>query len=180
MNETSDEPEQEERDLLAGLRRFRHSLMLQASSGLALAEHSTGGRNIVSVAGRAVRLATFMIVQGVIAFVWIVMNIVGVMKGWDRSAFILLNVVLFLQTAYAALNVKAELELVLLHGKIEQLREQGVKLAEAVGSLSEILGRRPDLAPPSGCDKRQLACNACLPPNSQSRACDCADHLQPR
>ena len=86
------------------------------------------------------------------------------MRSWDPYPFILLNLALsILQAAYAApvimmsqnrqqdidrkaaendykINVKAELEIELLHEKIDQLRAQEVlKLTEAVRSLTELL-----------------------------------------
>jgi len=84
------------------------------------------------------------------------------MRGGDRHPFILLNLALSLQAPYAApvimmsqnrqqdinrkaaendyrINVKAELEIELLHEKIDQLREREVlKLTEAVRTLTEL------------------------------------------
>lgn len=86
----------------------------------------------------------------------------GATRGWDPYPFILLNLALSFQAAYAApvimmsqnrqqdidrkaaekdygINVKAELEIELLHEKIDQLREREVlKLTEAVRVLSEL------------------------------------------
>ena len=85
----------------------------------------------------------------------------GAIRGWDPYPFILLNLALSFQAGYAALvimmsqnrqqdidrkaaekdyriNVKAELEIELLHEKIDQLREREVlKLTEAVMVLTE-------------------------------------------
>jgi quercetin dioxygenase-like cupin family protein len=87
---------------------------------------------------------------------------VGATRGWDPYPFILLNLALSFQAAYAApvimmsqnrkqdidrkaaekdyrINVKAELEIELLHEKIDQLREREVlKLTEAVRVLTEL------------------------------------------
>jgi uncharacterized membrane protein len=88
------------------------------------------------------------------------------MRGWDPYQFILFNLALSFQATYAApiimlsqnrqaryrshgrgerlpINVKAELEIELLHEKIDQLREREVlKLTEAVRMLTELLGSR--------------------------------------
>ena len=85
------------------------------------------------------------------------------MRGWDPYPFILFNLALSFQAAYAApiimmsqnrqqdidrrhaendfkVNVKAELEIELLHQKIDQLREtEVVALAAAVKDLSAML-----------------------------------------
>ncbi|MGY3618151.1 DUF1003 domain-containing protein [Bradyrhizobium sp. USDA 10063] len=45
---------------------------------------------------------SFIIVQSVILFAWITANLVGAMKGWDPYPFILLNLALSFQAAYAA------------------------------------------------------------------------------
>ena len=106
---------------------------------------------------------SFIIVQSAILFVWITANLVGAMRGWDPYPFILLNLALSFQAAYAApvimmsrnrqqdidrkaaqnnyrINVKAELEIELLHEKIDQLHEREVlKLMEAVRMLTDLL-----------------------------------------
>ena len=109
---------------------------------------------------------SFIIVQSAILFAWIAANLIGAMRGWDPYPFILLNLALSFQAAYAApvimmsqnlqqqdidrkaaendyrINVKAELEIELLHEKIDQLREREVlKLTEAVRTLTELLER---------------------------------------
>ena len=85
------------------------------------------------------------------------------MNQWDPYPFILLNLALSFQAAYAApfimmsqnrqqdidrksaeddfkINIKAELEIELLHQKIDQLRETEVlQLTEAVRELSALL-----------------------------------------
>jgi uncharacterized membrane protein len=106
---------------------------------------------------------TFIITQTVILLAWIAANTVGAAERWDPYPFILLNLALSFQAAYAApvimmsqnrqqdidrraaendykVNVKAELEIELLHEKIDELRAQEVlKLTEAVRSLTDLL-----------------------------------------
>jgi uncharacterized membrane protein len=91
----------------------------------------------------------FIIIQSVLLSVWITLNVLALINHWDPYPFILLNLVLSFQAAYAApiimmsqnrqseidrrhaehdyrINVKAELEIELLHNKIDALREQEI------------------------------------------------------
>jgi uncharacterized membrane protein len=44
----------------------------------------------------------FIIIQTIIVFLWMVMNILGIMYEWDKYPFILLNLLFSTQAAYAA------------------------------------------------------------------------------
>jgi len=101
----------------------------------------------------------FIIIQTTILILWIALNITAWVYHWDPYPFILLNLALSFQAAYAApfimmsqnrqqdidrksaeddyqINVKAELESELLHQKIDELREKEVlALTEAVQAL---------------------------------------------
>ena len=105
----------------------------------------------------------FIIVQTTILFFWIVLNITAYVQRWDPYPFILLNLALSFQAAYAApfimmsqnrqqdidrkeaendyqINIKAELEIELLHQKIDDLREKEVlTLSKAIADLTELL-----------------------------------------
>lgn len=105
----------------------------------------------------------FIIIQSVVLAIWVTLNIVAYIRHWDPYPFILLNLVLSFQAAYAApiimmsqnrqqdidrrdaaqdyqINVKAELEIELLHQKIDALREQEVLgLTKAVQELTHLL-----------------------------------------
>jgi uncharacterized membrane protein len=105
----------------------------------------------------------FIIAQSVLLAAWIALNVTAFVKRWDPYPFILLNLALSFQAAYAApfimmsqnrqqdidrkeaetdhqINIKAELEIELLHEKIDQLREQEVMmLTEAIRDLTKIL-----------------------------------------
>ena len=93
----------------------------------------------------------FIIIQAVLLVFWIVINVIAWWQHWDPYPFILLNLVLSFQAAFTApilmmsqnrqsaidrqkaetdydINVKAELEIELLHEKIDALREQEIKL----------------------------------------------------
>jgi uncharacterized membrane protein len=102
----------------------------------------------------------FIVVQSVLLGIWIIVNVMAFINHWDPYPFILLNLVLSFQAAYAApiimmsqnrqseidrrlaehdyrINVKAELEIELLHNKIDALREQEiVQLLNIIQRLS--------------------------------------------
>jgi uncharacterized membrane protein len=106
---------------------------------------------------------TFIIIQSVLLMLWIALNVTAYVQRWDPYPFILLNLALSFQAAYAApfimmsqnrqqdidrksaendyqINIKAELEIELLHQKIDQLRETEVLyLTEAVKELTALL-----------------------------------------
>lgn len=106
---------------------------------------------------------TFIIIQSIILAIWVVLNVLAWVKAWDPYPFILLNLALSFQAAYAApiimmsqnrqqdidrkaaetdyrVNIKAELEIELLHHKLDSLREQEVlELTKVVRELSDLL-----------------------------------------
>ena len=103
---------------------------------------------------------TFIIIQSTILLFWIVLNITAYVQRWDPYPFILLNLALSFQAAYAApfimmsqnrqqdidrkqaendyqINIKAELEIESLHQKFDQLREKEVlALTQAIENLT--------------------------------------------
>jgi uncharacterized membrane protein len=105
----------------------------------------------------------FIIIQSMVLTVWIILNVTAYIQRWDPYPFILLNLALSFQAAYAApvimmsqnrqqdidrreaasdyrINVKAELEIELLHDKIDALREKEVlALTQAVHELTMLL-----------------------------------------
>ena len=98
-----------------------------------------------------------------ILLIWIGLNITAYVQRWDPYPFILLNLALSFQAAYAApfimmsqnrqqdidrkeaendhqINVKSELEIELLHQKIDALRENEVlNLTKTVADLTAML-----------------------------------------
>lgn len=97
----------------------------------------------------------FIIVQSILLALWVFLNIVAFIRHWDPYPFILLNLMLSFQAAYAApiimmsqnrqatidrqeakhdyeVNAKAELEIELLHDKINLLREQEIIELKAI------------------------------------------------
>jgi len=161
--EDQDGMEQAEHDLLADLRRARRSLRLQGMDQPPAVARLALGQRIADAVATVMGSWTFIIVQSAILFVWITANLVGTMRGWDPYPFILLKLALSFQAALAGpvimmsqnrqqdidrkaaendyrINVKAELEIELLHEKIDQLREREVlTLTEAVRTLTELL-----------------------------------------
>ena len=109
----------------------------------------------------------FIIIQSAILVVWIVLNVVGWIQAWDPYPFILLNLALSFQAAYAApfimmsqnrqseidrrramddydINVKAELEIELLHEKMDLLRDQEIaRLTRIVEELVQRMEPKP-------------------------------------
>ena len=123
----------------------------------------TMGQRIADAVAATMGSWNFIIVQSVILLIWIILNITAYVQQWDPYPFILLNLALSFQAAYAApfimmsqnrqqdidrraaehdyqVNVKAELEIELLHQKIDQLREKEVlALSESINKLIELL-----------------------------------------
>jgi len=156
--------------LLGELRQTRRRVR-----GRELAEPTTSdltiGQKIADVVAATMGSWRFIIIQTTILVVWIVLNVTAFVQRWDPYPFILLNLALSFQAAYAApfimmsqnrqqdvdrkqadsdhqVNIKAELEIELLHQKIDQLRETEVMyLTKAVSELSELLRRSGLCAP---------------------------------
>jgi len=157
--------ETEERLLaeLRGLRRSQRDVDSAEKPPIPL----TLGQKVADAVAATMGSWSFIIIQSVILLVWIVLNVTAffVMK-WDPYPFILLNLALSFQAAYAApfimmsqnrqqdvdrreaendhqINIKAELEIELLHQKIDQLRENEVLLlTKAIADLTELLHKQ--------------------------------------
>ena len=123
----------------------------------------TVGQRIADTVAANMGSWRFIIIQSAILVVWIILNVTAYIQQWDPYPFILLNLALSFQAAYAApfimmsqnrqqdsdrqkaendfqVNVKAELEIELLHKKIDQLRENEVlNLTAAVKELTAML-----------------------------------------
>jgi uncharacterized membrane protein len=93
---------QAERDLLADLRRVRRSLRLQAWMSPPAVARLTLGQRIADAVATVMGSWSFIIVQSAIPLVWITANLLDAMRGWDPYPFILLDLVLSFQAAYAA------------------------------------------------------------------------------
>src|SRR5690349_7695064 len=93
---------QAEHDLLADLRRARRSLRLRDMDEPPAVACLTPGQRIADAVATVMGSWSFIIVQSAILFVWITANLVGAIGGWDPYPFILLNLALSFQAAYAA------------------------------------------------------------------------------
>ena len=123
----------------------------------------TVGQKISDAVARTVGSWKFIIIQSVCILGWITYNSINNDNVWDPYPFILLNLMLSFQAAYTApaimmsqnrlseidrqhanndfeVNVKAELEIELLHQKIDMMKEKELyALTKAVEALSEKL-----------------------------------------
>ncbi|HWA88873.1 MAG TPA: DUF1003 domain-containing protein [Rhizomicrobium sp.] len=147
-----------EQQLLAELRKVRAKLREKHTD-----ETLTLGQRVADGVAATMGSWRFIIIQSAILFFWIVLNITAWIAHWDPYPFILLNLALSFQAAYAApfimmsqnrqqdidrqqakndyqVNVKAELEIELLHQKIDAIRETEIaQLTQAVSDLTALL-----------------------------------------
>ena len=154
--------ETEER-LLTELRTLRRGLRRHLDGSQTGDTQLTTGQRIADAVAATMGSWTFIIVQSVALMFWVALNVTAYVQHWDPYPFILLNLALSFQAAYAApfimmsqnrqqdidrksaeddyqVNIKAELEIELLHQKIDQLRETEVlQLTEAVKDLTGLL-----------------------------------------
>lgn len=149
--------EQTDIGLMRMLRRKR-----KAKSAISPDDCSTGQRIADSVAG-VMGSWRFIIVQSVILLAWVILNTIGWLRHWDPYPFILMNLALSFQAAYAAplimmsqnrqaeidrrnaahdfeVNLKAEHEIKALHAKINLLQEQLERVrAQDLGEMTQML-----------------------------------------
>jgi uncharacterized membrane protein len=153
-----------EHALLAQLRLLRRTL--RAETAAIFRPHElTLGQRVADAVAATMGSWPFIITQTAILSAWIALNVTAYVRKWDPYPFILLNLALSFQAAYAApfimmsqnrqqdidrkeaeddhrINIKAELEIELLHQKIDALRETEVlTLTQAVTDLTELLKR---------------------------------------
>lgn len=159
---------EDEAELLRQLREARRKQRAQAApdgDG-----KLTAGQRIADSVAATMGSWRFIIIQSTILLFWLVLNITAWMYHWDPYPFILLNLALSFQAAYAApfimmsqnrqqdidrkgaaadylINIKAELEIELVHQKLDDLREKEVlSLTEAVKSLTKLLQKQANSA----------------------------------
>lgn len=159
----TDSMEPSERELLAELRRLRRSLRFQPSNECEPMQRLSLGQKVADAVASVMGSWKFIIVQSIVLLIWVSINLAAASQSWDPFPFILLNLALSFQAAYAApiimmsqnrqqdvdrmaaendyrINIKAELEIELLHEKIDELRAQEVlRLTEAVQCLADLL-----------------------------------------
>jgi uncharacterized membrane protein len=156
------EIEETEERLLAELRSLRRGLR-KGGKVQKPDDDLTMGQKIADRVAATMGSWPFIIIQSIILLVWIVLNVTAIVNKWDPYPFILLNLALSFQAAYAApfimmsqnrqqdidrkeaendhqINVKAELEIELLHEKVDALRQKEVlMLTQAVADLTDLL-----------------------------------------
>jgi uncharacterized membrane protein len=114
------------------------------------------GARVSDSVARVVGSWRFIIVQSVLLVIWMGLNVTAWVQQWDPYPFILLNLALSFQAAYTApilmmsqnrqseidrraaqhdydINLKAELEIELLHQKLDLLREKEIN--ELIGII---------------------------------------------
>jgi uncharacterized membrane protein len=141
---------------LRGLTDHEHSLLrtLRSKYRPHPVEHATEppisfGQKAADAVALSVGSWRFLIFQSVLLMIWIALNVLGWVKAWDPYPFILLNLMLSFQAAYTApvllmsqnrqamidrlaaksdyeVNLKAQLEIELLHQKIDLMRENEI------------------------------------------------------
>jgi uncharacterized membrane protein len=152
-----------EEKLLHDLRRVRQSARQKHGELQAAKDDLTMGQKIADTVASNMGSWRFIIIQSTILFFWVVANVTAWIFHWDPYPFILLNLALSFQAAYAApfimmsqnrqqdidrlaaendykINIKAELEIESLHQKLDQMREMEImRLTDEVRALTEIL-----------------------------------------
>jgi uncharacterized membrane protein len=156
---------EQDRSLLRKLRRHRahrrHDIRDTPAPPLGL------GSRIADTVAAVVGSWRFILLQSALLAAWLAGNTVFGGQAWDPYPFILLNLLLSFQAAYAApiimmsqnrqgeidrqraendysINIKAELEIELLHQKIDLLREQELMaLTRAIEALAQRIDGRP-------------------------------------
>lgn len=158
--------EQRQLKLLRAHRRAHRQK--QPPHPLAAPEHfelvtPTRGQRLADAVATTIGSWRFIIIQSTAITLWITGNVISGSGAWDPYPFILLNLLLSFQAAYTApaimmsqnrqseldrkhaendyeINVKAELEIELLHEKIDLIKERELlALTEAVRELSQKL-----------------------------------------
>ena len=135
----------------------------------------TIGQKISDIVAKSVGSWKFIIIQSICILGWITYNSVNNANVWDPYPYILLNLMLSFQAAYTApaimmsqnrlseidrqqanndfeVNVKAELEIELLHQKIDLMKEKElfalIKSVEALSQKLDNYGNRVELLKP--------------------------------
>jgi uncharacterized membrane protein len=139
------------------------------------------GDRIADAVARVVGSWRFIIIQSVLLLIWMALNVTAYIEHWDPYPFILLNLALSFQAAYTApvlmmsqnrqsiidrnaaqhdydVNLKSELEIELLHQKIDLMREK--EIAELIGIIKVLQAALCDA------DGRALPRGALEPPKS--------------
>jgi uncharacterized membrane protein len=125
----------------------------------------TRGDRIADIVTATVGSWRFIIIQSCLLAIWIILNVIAWITHWDPYPFILLNLALSFQAAYATpfilmsqnrqsivdrekaqqdldCDTKAEIEIELLHEKLDSLREREIAdLRTSIDRQYEIIQR---------------------------------------
>ena len=148
----------------ADLERLAYLRSVQPARQATL-KRSSRGERIADVVTATVGSWRFIIIQSCLLAIWIVLNVMAFVGHWDPYPFILLNLALSFQAAYATpfilmsqnrqsmidrdkaqqdldCDLKAEMEIELLHEKLDSLRDREIaELTLAVKHQYEIIQR---------------------------------------
>jgi uncharacterized membrane protein len=148
----------------ADLERLSYLRSLQPARSAILPRSSRGDR-IADLVTATVGSWRFIIIQSCLLAIWIILNITAWILHWDPYPFILLNLALSFQAAYATpfilmsqnrqsiidrdkaqqdldCDLKAEIEIELLHAKLDMLREKEIAdLQRSLQSQFEVIQR---------------------------------------
>src|SRR4051812_4527023 len=91
-----------EHRLLNELRILRRGMRGMPDSVASVVPPLTLGQKIADAVAATMGSWTFIIIQSAILTVWIILNVTAYVKQWDPYPFILLNLALSFQAAYAA------------------------------------------------------------------------------
>lgn len=137
------------------------------------AEKLTRGQRIADQMAAVMGSWSFIIIQSIILAFWIVLNVVAYVNHWDPYPFILLNLALSFQAAYAApiimmsqnrqaakdrlmaeqdyeINIKAEDELKSIMNHLEQQDEVMLDLLRRVEGQHQVIMGKFGLSAPDG------------------------------
>ena len=130
---------------------------------------SSSGERIADLVTETVGSWRFILIQSFLLGVWIFLNIIGWIKHWDEYPFILLNLALSFQAAYATpfilmsqnrqseidrekakqdldVDTKAEMEIESLHQKLDSLRDKEIaELREMLGMQNQTIQRLEEM-----------------------------------
>ncbi len=81
---------------------FRHRHPPIENVNKVIEASSTVGQRAADAVARTMGSWSFIILQSILLTSWVVLNVVAVIRHWDPYPFILMNLVLSLQAAYAA------------------------------------------------------------------------------
>jgi uncharacterized membrane protein len=81
---------------------FQHSHAAIRSVNEIFAERMTVGQKAADRVARLVGSWKFIIIQSILLAIWVVLNVVAMVRHWDPYPFILMNLFLSMQAAYTA------------------------------------------------------------------------------